>query len=64
MNLNLIKEMDNYTSSSCNNELIYVLNVNRIKEEMKMEIIKAMGLSACQVGCMSRGCCTHYNSKH
>lgn len=56
--------MDNYTSSSCNNKLIYVLNVNRINEEMKMEIIKAMGLSACQVGCMSRGCCTHYNSKH
>ncbi len=43
---------------------ISILNRNRITEENVKEAIKAMGLSACQVGCMSRGCCTHYNSKH
>ena len=43
---------------------ISILNRNRMTEENVKEAIKAMGLSACQVGCMSRGCCTHYNSKH
>lgn len=35
-----------------------ILNANRITEDKKKEAIKAMGLSACQVGCMSRGCCS------
>ena len=39
-------------------QLMPILNANRITEEKKKEAIKAMGLSACQVGCMSRGCCS------
>ena len=52
------------TQSSSNFGNMPILNRNRITENDKKEAIKAMGLSACQVGCMSRGCCTHYNSKH
>ena len=52
------------TQSSSNLGYMPILNRNRITENDKKEAIKAMGLSACQVGCMSRGCCTHYNSKH
>ena len=51
-------------------QLMPILNANRITEDKKKEAmtrmemriskeaIKAMGLSACQVGCMSRGCCS------
>ena len=53
----------NYTPMGYMN-LMPVLNRNKIIEWKRKEAIKAMGLSACQVGCMSRGCCTHYNSKH
>lgn len=35
-----------------------ILNYKRIRDEKKREAIKAMGMSACQAGCMSRGCCS------
>lgn len=52
------------TTPTSNLGYMPILNRNRITEDNKKEAIKAMGLSACQVACMSRGCCTHYNSKH
>lgn len=39
-----------------NISMMSILNCNRIRDEKKREAIKAMGLSSCQVGCMSRGC--------
>ena len=44
--------------------ILPVLNSNRITEENKKEAIKAMGLSACQVRCISHQCSGHYHSKH
>lgn len=41
-----------------------ILNSNRITDEKKREAIKAMGLSACQVRCLSHQCNGHYHSKH
>lgn len=55
--------MYSYTScSEIENKIIYLLNQNRITE--KKEIIKTMGLSACQVRCLSHQCNGHYHSKH
>ena len=39
-------------------QLMPILNANRITEDKKKEAIKAMGMSACQASCMSRGCCS------
>lgn len=39
-------------------QLMPILNANRITEDKKKEAIKAMGMSACQAACMSRGCCS------
>ena len=41
-----------------------ILNSNRITDEKKREAIKAMGLSACQVRCISHQCSGNYQSKH
>lgn len=46
-----------YNSYGYNNT-IAILNYNIITEEKKKEAIKAMGMSACQAGCMSHGCCS------
>ena len=48
--------------SPCN--IMSMLNYNRITDECKKETIKAMGMSACQVRCISHGCSGHYHSKH
>ena len=39
-------------------QVMPILNRNRITDDKKREAIKAMGMSACQAGCMSRGCCS------
>lgn len=39
-------------------QLMPILNANRITEDKKKEAITAMGMSACQAACMSRGCCS------
>ena len=39
-------------------QLMPILNANRITEDKKKEAIMAMGMSACQAACMSRGCCS------
>lgn len=41
-----------------------ILNSNRITDETKKEAIKAMGLSACQVGCMMVSGSTNHSRKH
>lgn len=46
------------------NDLLQKLNVNRITEDKKKEAIVTMGMSACQVRCLSHGCNGHYHSKH
>lgn len=50
----MITSYQNYNSTS----VIPILNFNRITDEKKRKAIKAMGMSACQAGCMSRGCCS------
>lgn len=44
--------------------VIPALNSNRITEEKQKEAIKAMGMSACQVRCLSHQCNGHYHSRH
>lgn len=39
-------------------QILPIMNYNRIYDNNKKEAIKAMGMSACQAGCMSRGCCS------
>lgn len=46
------------------NDLLQKLNVNQITEDKKKEVIVTMGMSACQVRCLSHGCNGHYHSKH
>lgn len=53
-----------YTRLSKDIGCMPILNRNRITEEDKKEAIKAMGLSACQVRCLSHQCNGHYHSKH
>lgn len=38
--------------------ILATLNRNVIKEEYQKEAIQAMGISSCQVACMSYKCCT------
>lgn len=45
-------------------QLMPILNANRITEDKKKEAIKAMGMSACQASCMSRGCCSKCHGGH
>lgn len=45
-------------------DLLTKLNVNRITEDKKKEAIVTMGLSACQVRCLSHQCSGHYHSRH
>lgn len=44
--------------------LMPILNCNHITEEKQKEAIKAMGMSACQVRCLSHQCNGHYHSRH
>ena len=53
------------TQVSCpNTNVMPILNSNRITEQKQKESIKAMGISSCQVRCISHGCSGHYHSKH
>lgn len=45
-------------------DVMPILNSNRITDEKKREAILAMGLSACQVRCLSHQCSGQYHSKH
>lgn len=50
-------------NASVNNEInqgniLAILNNNIIKEERQKEALQAMGISSCQVACMSYKCCT------
>lgn len=51
----MITSTYNYGYSS---QVLPIMNYNRISDNKKKEAIKAMGMSACQAGCMSRGCCS------
>ncbi|MBQ2980152.1 MAG: hypothetical protein IJE18_08615 [Bacteroidaceae bacterium] len=42
--------------------ILAILNNNVIKEESRKEAMIAMGLSSCQVACMSYKCCTGHGS--
>lgn len=42
--------------NSGNVRIMNILNPNVIQEDRKKAAIKAMGLSSCQVGCISRNC--------
>ena len=42
--------------------ILATLNNNVIKEESQKEAILTMGLSSCQVACMSYKCCTGHGS--
>lgn len=46
------------------NNVMPILNSNRITDEKAREAIISMGLSACQVRCLSHQCSGHYHSKH
>ena len=39
------------------------LNRNRITDDKQKETIESMGLSSCQVRCISHGCHGHYHAK-
>lgn len=47
-----------------NEGVMRVLNSNRITEERQKEVIKAMGLSSCQVHCIAVTGARHYSAKH
>ena len=38
--------------------ILAILNNNVVKEESQKEAMKTMGISSCQVACMSYKCCT------
>jgi hypothetical protein len=38
--------------------ILAILNNNIIKEESQKEAMQTMGISSCQVACMSYKCCT------
>jgi hypothetical protein len=42
--------------------ILAILNNNVIKEESQKEAMQTMGLSSCQVACMSYKCCTGHGS--
>lgn len=42
--------------------VISILNANIITEEKEKEALQTMGLSSCQVACMSYKCCTGHGS--
>ena len=44
--------------------IIRVLNSNIITDKKQQEAIVEMGMSACQVRCISHQCNGHYHSKH
>lgn len=42
-----------------NNEVTYaILNANVVKDEKQKDVLQSMGISSCQVACMSYKCCT------
>jgi hypothetical protein len=51
----MITSTYNYGYSS---QVLPIMNYNIISDNKKKEAIKAMGMSACQAGWMSRGCCS------
>ena len=44
--------------SGSNENILTILNSNVIKEKDKKSAMQTMGISACQVACMSYKCCT------
>lgn len=46
------------------NGIMPVLNSNRITESRQKEALKAMGISSCQVHCISVTGARHYSAKH
>jgi len=44
--------------------LYSVLNANIVTEQKQRDAIISMGMSACQVRCISHQCNGHYHSKH
>lgn len=52
------------TQPSSNLGYMPILNRNRITDDKQKEAIQAMGISACQVRCISHQCSGHYHSKH
>lgn len=46
----------NHQINQCN--VLAILNSNVIKDEGQKEAIQTMGISSCQVACMSYKCCT------
>lgn len=51
-------------NSQADVSVMAVLNFNRVVEDKIKEAIKAMGLGACQVRCISHQCSGHYHSRH
>lgn len=42
----------------------HMLNANLVTEQKQKDAIVEMGMSACQVRCISHQCNGHYHSKH
>lgn len=41
-----------------NDDILAVLNFNKIANDLKREAVKAMGMAACQARCLSCGHCS------
>lgn len=41
-----------------NDNILAILNFNKIANDLKREAVKAMGMAACQVRCLSCGHCS------
>ena len=41
-----------------NDNILTILNFNKIANDLKREAVKAMGMAACQGGCISCGHCS------
>lgn len=41
-----------------NNDILTILNFNKIANDLKREAVKAMGMAACQARCLSCGHCS------
>lgn len=43
---------------SANDDILTILNFNKIANDLKREAVKAMGMAACQARCLSCGHCS------
>lgn len=46
------------------NNILAILNFNKIASDLKKEAVKAMGMAACQARCIHCTCCSRCHGNH